>query len=257
MAVAAGRILSNHLLKNSLRNCVASGLPGLTKVCNQLKTINVHNSRCEQLRYETTTTVREAVPQANAQLEEYGKMCAEVLPKYIQRAEDHHNGQFLNLSDIAGIDIPAKTNRFEIVYNLLSLRYNARIRLRTYTDELSPIDSLCSVFIAANWYEREIWDMYGVYFSNHPDLRRILTDYGFEGHPQRKDFPLSGYVEMRYDEDVKRVVAEPLELAQEFRKFELGSEWEQFPAHRNREVKVRQVSPGESFKQVAKEGEDK
>lgn len=96
--------------------------------------------------------------------------------------------------------------RFEIVYNLLSLRYNSRVRVKTYTDELTPIESVNDIFKAANWNEREVWDMYGVYFTNHPDLRRILTDYGFEGHPLRKDFPLSGYVECRYDDEVRRVV---------------------------------------------------
>ena len=96
--------------------------------------------------------------------------------------------------------------RFEIVYNLLSLRFNSRVRVKTYTDELTPIDSVNDIFKAANWNEREIWDMYGVYFTNHPDLRRILTDYGFEGHPLRKDFPLSGYVECRYDDELRRVV---------------------------------------------------
>jgi NADH dehydrogenase (ubiquinone) Fe-S protein 3 len=150
----------------------------------------------------------------------------------LQFLKDHHSCQFTNLVDIAGVDIPAREYRFEIVYNLLSIRYNSRIRVKTYTDELMPVDSCNDVFKAANWYEREIWDMYGVYFANHPDLRRILTDYGFEGHPFRKDFPLTGYVEVRYDDEVKRVVVEPLELAQEFRKFDLQSPWEIFPAHR-------------------------
>eukprot|EP00057_Strongylocentrotus_purpuratus_P023510 XP_011677984.1 PREDICTED: NADH dehydrogenase [ubiquinone] iron-sulfur protein 3, mitochondrial [Strongylocentrotus purpuratus] len=120
----------------------------------------------------------------------------------------------------------------QLVYNLLSLRYNERIRIKTYTDELSAVDSLVPVFKAADWLEREVWDMYGVFFANHPDLRRILTDYGFEGHPLRKDFPLSGFVEVRYDDELKRVVAEPLEMTQEFRKFDLSSPWESFPNHR-------------------------
>jgi len=145
---------------------------------------------------------------------------------------DHTNAQFKSLADLTAVDIPTRQNRFEIVYNLLSLRFNSRIRVKTYTDELTPVESTVSVYKAANWYEREIWDMFGVFFANHPDLRRILTDYGFEGHPFRKDFPLSGYVELRYDDEVKRVVAEPVELAQEFRKFDLNSPWEAFPAYR-------------------------
>lgn len=152
----------------------------------------------------------------------------------LQFLKDHHNAQFVNLADICGMDVPSRHYRFEIIYNLLSLRFNSRIRVKTYTDELTPIDSATEVFRAANWYEREIWDMYGVFFSNHPDLRRILTDYGFEGHPFRKDFPLSGYVEVRYDDEAKRVVVEPVELAQEFRKFDLESPWEQFPAYREK-----------------------
>ncbi len=126
-----------------------------------------------------------------------------------------------------------KINKKKVIYNLLSLRYNNRIRVKTYADELTPIDSAVPVYHGANWYEREVWDMYGIFFANHPDLRRILTDYGFAGHPQRKDFPLSGLVEVRYDDEVKRVVCEPVELSQEFRKFDLGSPWEIFPAHRN------------------------
>merc|ERR1712035_12009 len=115
------------------------------------------------------------------------------------------------------MDVPSRDNRFELFYNLLSLRFNSRIRVRTYTDELSPVDSITDIHKAANWYEREVWDMYGVFFANHPDLRRILTDYGFEGHPFRKDFPLTGYVECRYDDEVKRVVVEPVEQFPNFR----------------------------------------
>jgi NADH dehydrogenase (ubiquinone) Fe-S protein 3 len=174
---------------------------------------------------------------ARSQLKDFGKYVAECLPKYIQKVQltagdelellivpegvlpvlqflkDHHNAQFTNITDIAGMDVPSREYRFEvsnchisvesrrgltfqIIYNLLSLRFNSRIRVKTYTDELTPIDSSCEIFKGSNWYEREIWDMYGVFFANHPDLRRILTDYGFEGHPFRKDFPLTGYVEV-------------------------------------------------------------
>jgi len=130
--------------------------------------------------------------------------------------------------DICGVDYPTRSNRFEVVYNMLSVRYNARIRVKTYADEVSPVPSITSLFSGANWFEREVYDMYGVYFTDHPDLRRILTDYGFEGYPLRKDFPLTGYVEVRYDEEKKRVVTEPLELTQSFRDFVgSASPWEQ------------------------------
>lgn len=114
-----------------------------------------------------------------------------------------------------------------MVYNLLSVRYNARIRVKTYTDELTPIESATCLYNSANWFEREAWDMFGIFFANHPDLRRILTDYGFEGHPFRKDFPLSGYVEVRYDDELRRVVSEPVEMTQEFRRYDFSSPWDQ------------------------------
>ena len=134
--------------------------------------------------------------------------------------------------DVTAVDWPDRPYRFEVVYNMLSLQFNQRIRVKTYTDELTPLDSVTGLFDSADWAEREVWDMYGVFFSNHPDLRRILTDYGFEGHPQRKDFPLAGYYEVRYCNEVKRVIQEPVEFAQEFRKFDFQSPWEQFPNHR-------------------------
>jgi len=157
----------------------------------------------------------------------------------------HHNAQFENITDVTAVDVPTRQCRFEIVYILLSLRYNTRIKVKTYTDEMTPLPSITQIYKGAEWYEREIWDMYGVYFTNHPDLRRILTDYGFEGHPFRKDFPLSGYTEVRYDEEVKRVVIEPIELAQEFRKFDYNSPWEMFPNFREKEEEVKfQVEAG-------------
>ena len=134
--------------------------------------------------------------------------------------------QFKILVDVAGVDYPERAERFEVVYQLLSLRYNARVRVKVTTDEKTPVPSVTSVFSSANWFEREVWDMYGVYFSDHPDLRRILTDYGFDGHPQRKDFPLTGYVEVRYDVEQKRVVYEPVKLNQAYRSFDYLSPWE-------------------------------
>ena len=139
---------------------------------------------------------------------------------------DDANCQFKQLVDVCGVDYPEKETRFAVVYNLLSLTHNLRIRIKIWTDEDTPVPSACELFSSANWWEREVWDLYGIYFSGHPDLRRILTDYGFEGHPLRKDFPLTGYVEMRYDDEQKRVVYEPVKLTQEFRTFDFLSPWE-------------------------------
>jgi NADH-quinone oxidoreductase subunit C len=130
------------------------------------------------------------------------------------------------LVDVCGVDYPERTERFEVVYNLLSLKHNRRIRVKVTTDEEHAVPSVTGVYRAAGWFERETWDLFGIYFSDHPDLRRLLTDYGFEGHPLRKDFPLTGYVELRYDEDQKRVVYEPVRLKQEFRSFDFRSPWE-------------------------------
>ena len=139
---------------------------------------------------------------------------------------DDGNCQFSCLMDICGVDYPEREERFEVVYNLLSLRHNQRIRVKLSTDHETPVPSVTGVFGSAGWWEREAWDLYGIYFSDHPDLRRILTDYGFEGHPLRKDFPLTGYVEVRYDDEQKRVVYEPVKLTQEFRSFDFMSPWE-------------------------------
>lgn len=139
------------------------------------------------------------------------------------------SAKFDQLSDITAVDYPAREKRFEVVYNLLSVSHNARIRVKTFVDALTPVPSACDVFNSANWYERETYDMFGVTFSGHPDLRRLLTDYGYEGHPLRKDHPLSGYYEVRYDDELKQVVSEPLQLTQEFRAFDLASPWAQIP----------------------------
>ena len=213
-------------------------------------------------------------------LAEFGAYVGQCLPKYIQKIQinhcnelelmiapsgilpvlyflkNHHNSQFTNIVDIAGMDVPTRTYRFEIIYHLLSIRFNSRIRVKTYTDELTPIDSSCEVFNGSNWYEREVYDMFGVYFANHPDLRRILTDYGFDGHPFRKDFPLSGYIELRYDDELQRIVYEPLELTQEFRRFTLESPWEQFPLHRPDAFPVEDIPLGSASKESTT-GDDK
>jgi NADH-quinone oxidoreductase subunit C len=139
---------------------------------------------------------------------------------------DDTNCQFKLLMDLCGVDYPEREQRFDVVYNLLSLKQNQRVRVKVATDETTPVPSVTSVYSAAGWFEREAWDLYGIFFSDHPDLRRLLTDYGFEGHPLRKDFPLTGYVEVRYDEEQKRVVYEPVRLTQDFRTFDFMSPWE-------------------------------
>jgi len=134
--------------------------------------------------------------------------------------------QFINIIDVTAVDWPSREQRFEVVYHLLSPRLNQRVRLKVATDETTPVPSLINVFRGADWFERETYDLYGVLFTGHPDMRRILTDYGFEGHPLRKDFPLTGFVEVRYDAEQKRVVYDKVTLAQEFRTFAFLSPWE-------------------------------
>ncbi len=146
--------------------------------------------------------------------------------KLLTFLRDDTHCQFRQLVDLCGVDYPERDERFEVVYNLLSLSHNQRIRVKIAADEETPVPSVSGVFSAAGWYERETWDLYGIYFSDHPDLRRLLTDYGFEGHPLRKDFPLTGHVEVRYDEAQKRVVYDPVKLTQEFRNFDFMSPWE-------------------------------
>ena len=138
------------------------------------------------------------------------------------------NSQFKLLMDICGIDYMEKyKNRFEVSYNLLSIKYWIRMHIKTHVNEFTPIDSVVKIYKSANWYEREVWDMFGIFFKNHNDLRRILTDYGFEGFPLRKDFPQTGYIELRYNNDFKHLVYEPLELSQDFRNFDFLSPWNQ------------------------------
>jgi NADH-quinone oxidoreductase subunit C len=134
--------------------------------------------------------------------------------------------EFWSFIDVTAIDWPGRERRFDVVYHFLSPRQNIRIRVKVETDEATPVPSIIDVFPGANWFEREAYDLYGVLFTGHPDMRRILTDYGFEGHPLRKDFPLTGFVEVRYDDEQKRVVYEPVRLAQEFRNFDFLSPWE-------------------------------
>jgi len=147
------------------------------------------------------------------------------VPRVLKILRDNVSCQFKLLMDLCGVDYPEREERFEVVYNLLSLTHNRRIRVKTRTAG-DPVPSATEVFSTAGWFERECWDMYGVPFSDNPDLRRLLTDYGFEGHPLRKDFPLSGFVELRYDDEKKRVVYEPVKLTQDFRSFDFLSPWD-------------------------------
>jgi NADH-quinone oxidoreductase subunit C len=154
------------------------------------------------------------------------RVAPDALPRVLTFLRDDRQCRFSTLCDLCGVDYPDRPERFEIVYNLLSLAHNRRIRVKVATGEDQPVPSATGIFSAAGWWEREVFDLYGVFFNDHPDLRRILTDYGFEGHPMRKDFPLTGYVELRYDEEQKRVVYEPVRLQQEFRRFDFLSPWE-------------------------------
>jgi len=160
-----------------------------------------------------------------------GELTIEVQASEILRAMAHlqGEGEFKILVDLCGVDWPQREKRFDVVYHLLSLTKNARVRVKARVGEGESIPSVISVYPAAGWFERETFDMYGVGFADHPDLRRILTDYGFSGYPLRKDFPLTGYVELRYDDELKRVVYQPVQLVQEFRDFDFMSPWEGAP----------------------------
>ena len=175
-----------------------------------------------------------------------GELPLEVEPGEIVRVlrflRDDSNCLFKVLIDICGVDWPQREKRFDVVYHLLSLAKNLRIRVKVETDENTPVASVVPLFPAANWFEREAFDMYGVTFADHPDLRRLLTDYGFSGFPLRKDFPLTGHVELRYDDDLKRVVYQPVQLVQEFRDFDFMSPWEG----------ARYILPGDEKADMAK-----
>ena len=173
------------------------------------------------------------------------------VPAVLRMLRDDPQCRFECLIDICGVDWPAREARFDVVYHLLSPRQNMRIRVKTQTDETQPVPSAIDIFPGANWFEREAFDLYGILFSGHPDLRRILTDYGFEGHPLRKDFPLTGFVEVRYDDDLKKVVYEPVKLQQEFRNFDFLSPWEGMTRPLPGDEKA-----GESDVQAAPPGDD-
>lgn len=158
-----------------------------------------------------------------------GELIIKVAPTKVKRIlfflQNHTQSQYKVLIDLCAIDYPEKKKRFEIVYNLLTITYNNRIKVTTSADEITPVDSVVDIFSSADWLEREAWDMFGIFFIGHKDLRRILTDYGFRGHPLRKDFPVTGYVEVRYDDVEKRVITEKVSLAQDYRVFSFNSNW--------------------------------
>ncbi|CAK9812363.1 NADH dehydrogenase [ubiquinone] iron-sulfur protein 3, mitochondrial [Anthophora quadrimaculata] len=210
----------SSLLKNCWR--FSRNFPITTQKCYPKLFPSMRMNSTETENIETRPTIRK--PKDITPIKDLGAYITACLPKYVQKTQI--------VTDMTAVDVPSRLYRFELVYNLLSFNFNTRIRVKTYTDELTPVDSIETVYDAANWYEREVWDMFGILFQGNSDLRRILTDYGFEGHPLRKDFPLSGFVEVRYDNELERVVCEPLELTQEFRKFELSAPWEQFPNFR-------------------------
>jgi len=171
-----------------------------------------------------------ALPGVRSVASEQGELVAHAdraaLLALMTRLRDDPPFRFAQVMDICGVDWPERTERFDVVYNLLSVALNQRLRVIITTDETTPVPSVSTIWPAATWWEREAWDLFGIAFSGQPDLRRILTDYGFEGHPLRKDFPLTGHVELRYDEDRKSVVYEPVKLVQDFRSFDFTSPWE-------------------------------
>jgi len=180
---------------------------------------------------ELGDTIRAALPDAvSGASVAYGELTllvdAAKIVQVLTHLRDDGACLFRNIIDICGVDYPGRARRFDVVYHLLSPKFNRRIRVKVQTDETTPIASATDVFPGALWFERETYDLYGVLFTGHPDLRRLLTDYGFDGHPLRKDFPTTGFVEVRYDDEVKRVVYEPVRLPQEFRQFDFLSPWE-------------------------------
>ena len=151
---------------------------------------------------------------------------ADQVVRVLKFLKDDPRCRFEQLTDLCGVDYPERDPRFDVVYHLLSMSHNRRLRLKIGVNEDQPVPSVTDVYPSAGWWERETWDLYGIHFAGNPDLRRLLTDYGFSGHPLRKDFPLTGYVEVRYDSEQKRVVYEPVKLTQEFRRFDFLSPWE-------------------------------
>ena len=185
------------------------------------------DDRLRELGEQVTQALKGAV---NDHAVAYGELTldaeASKIVSVIRFLRDDPRCQFISFIDVCGVDWPGRPKRFDVVYHLLSPRLNQRVRVKVKTDEVTPVPSICEVFPGANWFEREAYDLYGILFSGHSELRRLLTDYGFDGYPMRKDFPLTGFVEVRWDDEQKRVVYEPVKLDQEFRNFDFLSPWE-------------------------------
>ena len=206
------------------------------------------NEAIKELSGYLSDTLGDTIESAEIRLGELAMTVKrEDISRVLKFLRDDASCLFTTLVDVCGVDYPEEEERFTVVYNLLSMKLNLRIRVKIHTDEDTPVDSVTDLFNSANWWEREVWDMFGIGFIGHPDLRRILTDYGFEGYPLRKDFPLTGYVELRYDDEQKRVVYEPVKLTQEFRTFDFLSPWEG----------VQRVLPGDEKAEAPESGEGK
>lgn len=206
----------------------------LKPIENKAYTLRKHNNPRRQKLYEFGLYVAACMPKyvQNIQMQHCDQLEILVAPEGIFPVLSflcHHQHACFNCcSAVTAIDVPSREFRFEVVYMLLSLRFGERARVKTYTDELTPLRSAYDLWKVCNVWEREVYDMFGVIFTHHPDLRRILTDYGFAGHPLRKDFPMVGYTELRYDDELKKIVYEPVEYAQEFRRYQLESPWNYF-----------------------------
>lgn len=199
---------------------------GITKTTNVVNTINSQESKIKEYGLSLKEVLNDEILDISVIKDELSiTVKTSEIKKVLFYLRDHTYSKYEVLIDIVGVDYPSRKDRFEVIYLLLSVRYNSRIIVKCHVDEVTSIDSVTDVYKVAGWHEREVYDMFGIYFKNHPDLRRILTDYGFSGHPLRKDFPLTGYTEVRYDTTEKRVLYEPVEVAQEFRSFNLVSPW--------------------------------
>ncbi|KAI5641390.1 respiratory-chain NADH dehydrogenase, 30 kd subunit domain-containing protein [Phthorimaea operculella] len=239
-------------LRPNLRNCSERSIYFSPLLNAGKKPDEVKKSDGVQLKeiVSSADTIRDHNNCRRQRIYEFGLYVAACMPKYVQQVQIQHNDEveicccpegmypvlsflryhqhacFQALSSATAVDVPSRQFRFEVVYNLLSLRFSERIRFKTYTDELTPLHSAYELYKVCDLFEREIYDMFGIIFTHHPDLRRVLTDYGFTGHPLRKDYPLIGYTEVRYDDELKKIVYEPVEYAQQDKGYQLNSPWD-------------------------------